>query len=132
MNIRQPAVPVNQNVNKICCPLDNASFGTFCIQIGQLLESYHNESLKLREFFCLASILLQKCQNSAFDWAFKDPVQCDSNNWPIGMQNLPNEALSIRLQILSIFSTADQVNDWLLSEYLSSFFSFELASLYTL
>ena len=40
-----------------------------------VIFSSHNESLKLWEISCLASILLQKRQNSAFDWAFKHPVR---------------------------------------------------------
>ena len=40
----QAAVPVKQNIleqdiDYICSPFSNASFGTFCIQIGQFLES---------------------------------------------------------------------------------------------
>ena len=56
-----------------CSPLNNASFGTFCVQIGKF--SSHTEYLKSQESPCFASILLQKGQNIAFDLAFKDPVQ---------------------------------------------------------
>ena len=37
----------------------------------------HNESLKMWEISCLASILLQNRQNSTFDWAFKDLVRLE-------------------------------------------------------
>ena len=30
---------IEQNTNKNCSPLDDTSFGIFCDQIGQLLES---------------------------------------------------------------------------------------------
>ena len=30
---------IEQKINEFCSLFDNASFGTFCIQIGQLLES---------------------------------------------------------------------------------------------
>ena len=64
MNIRRPAVPVKQNIlkqsiNNICSPFNNASESVDC--------SSHNESLKMREISGLASVLLKKRQNSAFE-----------------------------------------------------------------
>ena len=44
--------------------------------------SSHNESLKIWEISCLASILFQKRQNMAFGWAFKDPLRLEwFTNW---------------------------------------------------
>ena len=54
----------SRNTNNICSLLNNASIGTFCVQIGQLLES-HWIFGELR--FDLASILLQKRLNIVFN-----------------------------------------------------------------
>ena len=89
---------MKQNVSNICSPLDNASFGTFWVQIGRRLDSlwFSEEG----EISYLASSLLQKCQNSACDWAFKDLVRL--NNWPIEMHKVPIKAFFNMLQILII------------------------------
>ena len=65
--------------------------------------SSHTKSLKMREISRFASIFLDF--KNAKTALLNEPskIQCDSNNWPIEMQKVPNEALFNWLQILFIF-----------------------------
>ena len=66
INIRRPAAPTKQNISKqninnFCSSFNNTLFGTYCVQIGQLLESW-----KIREISWLASILHSKTSKQRF------------------------------------------------------------------
>ena len=65
-----------------------ASFGTFCVQIGQLVEVQWG--FKLSEEFEIDIIFLRKQRFYRFPHFSK--THCTSTNWPIWTQKVPKEA----------------------------------------
>ena len=66
---------LKQNNNNIWAPLNNASFGSFCVQIGQLLESQWVFEDAINFLFSVD--FASKRQQIAYYWAFKDPLRIE-------------------------------------------------------
>ena len=78
-NFRQPIAHVQQNIfgkthKEVRSPLLYASFGTFCVQIGQLFAPLHSESLNIRKNSEIDDIFLRRQQIVNFQTYFKDSL----------------------------------------------------------
>ena len=88
-NVHEQQISFKKTRIEDCIPHLYASFGTFCVQIGQLFAAQwdfkHSEEFRNRQHFHFNNSDLSIFKHNS-------KTHCPSNNWPIWLQKVPKEA----------------------------------------